>query len=297
MSQKNKKALVSLVIGETYRNLWDKYCAQTWKPYAEKHGYDIILIDKHIDETPRGKERTPHWQKLLILEAEETQGYDHIVWIDTDITINFNTAPCIVESNNSEKVGVIRYNEVYLPEFIEGGFSRAVRQNASAAVREAGVISYAERYERCGLKNPVNDLINTGVLVLTPKHKQLLRDVYDNYEETPLSAKENLPLSHHLLTNDMANGLDGRFNKVFDTELMHHAPYFFIPGIKLDTKTIFLIVNSIYINSFFLHFIDGVSRGYMQMVIPGAEHPTVFQNIELNAPKQEFIIGTHFAKY
>ncbi|SCA57862.1 hypothetical protein MTBPR1_70134 [Candidatus Terasakiella magnetica] len=292
---KNKKALVTLAIGERYEQLWDKYCKNTWGPYAEKHGYDIIVIKRWLDETPREIPRTPHWQKLLILEAEETQGYEDLVWIDTDIAINFVTAPCIVDSNNSDKIGVVRYNETYSPEMLDGGFARTLRQNASQTIRQAGNISFSERYERAGLPGDVDDLINTGVMVLKPEHGKILREVYDTYEENPFSAKENIPLSYHLLKNDLCHGIDGRFNKLFDLELIHSAPYMYVTGTVMDTKQLFHMVNSIFINSFFLHFIEGETRGYMQMVIPGAKHPDVTVQIERDAPRQEFIIGKHKA--
>jgi hypothetical protein len=290
---KNKKALVTLAIGQRYVDLWDKYCKPTWVPYAEKHGYDIIVIKDWLDDKDRTPQRTPHWQKLLILEAEETQGYEDLVWIDTDISINYLTAPCIVSSNNSDKVGVIRYNETYNREMIDGGFARTLKQNLSTAIRQAGPMSFSERYKKAQLPGDVDDMINTGVMVLKPHHRDVLRAVYDTYEENPFSAKENIPLSYHLLKNDLVNGIDGRFNKILDLELMHNHPYLFVEGIVVDTKSLFQIVNSIFINSFFLHFIEGKTRGFMQMVIPGAKHPEVFYNIQKNAPSQEFIIGKH----
>jgi len=293
---KNKKALVTLAIGERYLQLYEKYCKPTWEPYAEKHGYDIIVIKDWLDTSPRNNARLPHWQKLLILEAEETQGYDHIVWIDTDISINFQTAPCIVEANNtSDKVGVVRYNETYSAEMIDGGFARTIKQNINTEISKVGEMSFSDRYVRAGLPSDVDDMINTGVMVLQPHHKNILRTVYDTYEENPFSAKENIPLSYHLLKNDLVNGIDGRFNKILDLEIMHHHPYLFVSGTMVNTKFLFHIVNSIYVNSFFLHFIEGETRGYMQMVIPGAKHPDVFITIEQNAPADEFIIGTHRA--
>lgn len=290
---KNKKALVTLAIGQRYEDLWNKYCKSTWEPYAEKHGYDIIIIKRWLDEQPLAKERSPHWQKLLILEAEETQGYESLVWIDTDIAINYVTAPCIVGSNNSDKIGVVQYNKTYSSEMIDGGFARSLKQNINSFLRQVGKMTHSERYKRAGLPGDVDDLINTGVMVLKPEHKDVFRSVYETYKENPFSAKENIPLSYHLLKNDLVNGIDGRFNKIFDLEIMHHAPYMFVKDTKMDARFLYHIVNSIYINSFFLHFIEGDSRGYMQMVIPGATHPNVFAHIEQNAPKQEFIIGVH----
>jgi hypothetical protein len=289
---KNNKAIVTLVIGERYVNLWNKYCKSTWEPYAEQHGYDLVIIDEFIDTNKdTALSRSIHWQKLLILEHPATQGYDHLVWVDTDITMNYVTAPCIVESNNSDKVGVVQYNKTYSPEMFDGGFARSVQFNNSEAVRSVGKLDYPNRYKRADLPSDVDDMINTGVLVLSKNHRDLLREVYDTYKENPFSAKENIPLSYHLLKNDLCNPIDGRFNKILDLEMMHHMPHLFVPGVSTKLSTLFHYVNACYINSYFLHFIEGFSRAFMQMVIPGATFPAVTHYIEKNAPKGDFDCG------
>jgi len=293
---KNKKALVTLAIGDRYVQMWEKYCKPTWEPYAKKHGYDLIVIKDLIDKTPREKTRSVHWQKILILEAEETQGYDDIVWVDSDIAFNIVTAPCIVDANNSDKVGAVLYSQAYSTEMMEGGFSRTLSQNAQDSIRDAGVISFKERYEKAELPNDIDDVINTGVLVFKPHHRDILRTIYESYEENPFSAKENIPLSYHLIKNDLVNHIDGRFNKILDLEIMHHHPYLMREGIKVDTRILFHIINSLMVNSYFLHFIEGQTRSYMRMVIPGAKYPEVFDHIDQNAPKSEFILGVHEIK-
>jgi hypothetical protein len=56
----NDRAIVSLVIGEETQNVFDSHFKSSWKLYAAKHGYDIVLIDKPIDTTSPAWERTPH---------------------------------------------------------------------------------------------------------------------------------------------------------------------------------------------------------------------------------------------
>jgi hypothetical protein len=49
-----KKALVSLVIGDRYLRFWQQYCERSWRAYAQRHGYDIVIFDSPIADSPYG---------------------------------------------------------------------------------------------------------------------------------------------------------------------------------------------------------------------------------------------------
>ena len=105
--KKHDKCLATLLIGEAYRDMWRQHFEKSWREYAKRHGYDIVVVDRHIDRSERGRKRTPHWQKCLILEHEEVRQYEHVVWVDADVIINFHTAPCIVGCNEPGKIGIV----------------------------------------------------------------------------------------------------------------------------------------------------------------------------------------------
>lgn len=107
-SMNHKKALVTLVVGEKYQQFWKKYCQKNWQKYAEKHGYDLVCISELLDNSERGKKRPPHWQKCLILSQEFSKKYERIVWLDSDVVINWQDAPCICENLPKEKVGAVK---------------------------------------------------------------------------------------------------------------------------------------------------------------------------------------------
>ena len=288
----NNKALVTLLYGEQFTNHWEKHCKQSWTAYAEKYGYDIVLIKRRIDRSSAGTSRQIHWQKLLILEAKEVSNYKDVVWVDADIVINPITAPCIIELNNSDKVGAVRYSEAYNAELKQGGIARQLASNTSSEMRSINPnLSYRERYRMAGLPEDVDDFVNAGVLVLKRDHAELLRYIYDNYQENIWTAKENLPLSYHLLSTNNINGIDPRFNKILDIEIIHHYPFLVMDGIKIPERFLFLSVNAIFVNSFFLHFIGGATRPFIQLIVLGGGYPEIFQFINEKAGDNEYIVG------
>ena len=92
---KRNKCMVTILIGDYFKDFWRRHSRQTWLEYAERQEYDIVIIDDYIDDSEFGKSRQPHWQKCLTLEHERVKAYDHVVWVDADILINFHTALCV----------------------------------------------------------------------------------------------------------------------------------------------------------------------------------------------------------
>jgi hypothetical protein len=184
--------------------------------------------------------------------------------------INHTDAPCIVSSNDSEKVGaVLRSKALARPEDQENALFRTLIGNANASVREKAPFTADERYEMAGLGNDVQDVFNTGVMVLKPHHQRLLKEVYQEYEANEFSKKENLPLAYHFLKNDAVNHIDTRFNKIFDRIAIQHYPFLFGTGVPIDQRLLAAIVNIALYNSYFLHFIAGLTRKYINLAIPG----------------------------
>lgn len=288
-----KKALVTLAIGDLYKRLWNERCKPSWEPYAAKHGYDIVVIDDYIDPSPRGRERSPHWQKCLILEHPRVSGYDHAVWLDSDIVINPATAPCIVTATNSEKVGAVLASDFARHMGLAHGEERLVRFNRNPHVRDEGVIAPARRYERAGLAGDVHELINTGVLVYGPQHRDLLRRVYDEGVENPHSAKENVPLSYQLLKARAVTPIDPRFNCIFDYLACEHYPFLYMPGLRVPLSMLCAIVNTALANFYFVHFLEGATRQFITLALPGHDVPDVYALIRDQIGDQVFIIGQH----
>jgi hypothetical protein len=250
----NRKALVTVIIGEATVNDWKTRFLPSWEPYARKHGYDIIAIDDYVDGNPHG--RTPNWQKLLILEHPAVQHYDHVVWLDADILINHHNAPCIVGHHDSDKVGLVSDNER-----MGNPITFDNQQWRLAHIKKwAKPYLSIDNYIRAGYGEEVDDYSNTGVMVLrNPGHRELLRTIYDGYVETPTSAKEEVPLSWHLYRHGMVKTLDIRFNKIWLWEMIEHHPAFLpyrhhTAPTPAQRRVMTVGATTTWLNTWFLHF-------------------------------------------
>ena len=231
---KHNKAIVTLVIGQQYQQRWNTICANNWQYYADKHGYDLICIDKPLDNSARAQSRSPAWQKCLILGDEKVKNYERIVWIDSDILINPHS-PCIVSQVPEDKVGAAstfhQFDE-QLPGKNQTLMNRAVEffgwsfHNAK------------EYYLKAQFPDIFDRVVQTGVMVLSPKHHQLILEyTYHNYQDTPVGDYEMESLSYELLKTNSIHWLDDRFNKLWIVCMLMHYP-FLLPPKKTEIKPI-----------------------------------------------------------
>jgi hypothetical protein len=81
MNVQNTKAIVTLLVGESYETNWRTFCKPQWESYANKYGYDLIALNRPLDASARAQNRSPAWQKCLILSQEFAlpNGFDFIV--------------------------------------------------------------------------------------------------------------------------------------------------------------------------------------------------------------------------
>ncbi|MEO5337681.1 MAG: hypothetical protein H7841_12420 [Magnetospirillum sp. WYHS-4] len=268
------KALATILIGEDFQALWKRRMAPSWQAYAARHGYDVVTVDDYIDKGPRGRERTPHWQKCLILEDERVRRYDDVVWLDADIMINHHTAPCIVSATEPGRIGLVSSRE-------QDYGSPAIRDNLLA--RRTDLVPESrrpdlpkdcrERYLKAGLSGEVDDYANTGVLVLKPeRHAALLRHVYDSYEENPFTAKEEACLSHAIFNSGLAQGLDSRFNTAWYHLMVEHYPFLMLEESRRNPLLVAMAVNAGWSNCWFMHFTADVDRSYADLVVQNATY-------------------------
>ena len=74
-----RKAIVTLAIGEEFAARWREACEENWRAYADRHGYDLICITDPPDDSRRARDRSPSWQKLLLLGQPWSADYERIV--------------------------------------------------------------------------------------------------------------------------------------------------------------------------------------------------------------------------
>jgi hypothetical protein len=270
------KAIVTLTVGKRYKKNWERLCRSNWQAYAEKHGYDLLCIEQPFDTSERAQQRSPAWQKCLVLSQEFSQRYEQIAWVDSDILINYSSAPCIFQTTPIEKVGAVADWASPLPELFLQTIQRRNEYFDYVGIDFVRDAAPEYFYKNYGLP-PLDQVVHTGVMVFSPQHhRELLEAVYYHYEDKGTAEwnYEARPLSWELIKADCVQWIDHRFNLIWLEYLCLHYPFLLqkqvpkplrkvqgklqrissdlhIPALPTLRKR---CADAAYLNSFFLHF-------------------------------------------
>lgn len=246
-----REAIVTLAIGADYAERFERDCRANWTAYAIRHGFDLIVITDPLDSSERARNRSPAWQKCLVLGARDVADYDRVVWVDSDICIN-PAAPSILDGVPPERIGAIDEHRFPTPEARQAILDVIVSvapESGEAdkrfwqAWRDPGTW---HRY--VGLPSGQSHIVQTGVLVLSPRHhRALLEHVYRTYEDQGGKTfnYEMRPLSHEIQAHGLHHWIDPRFNALLWWLFLHQNP---------GTDDLPRFVRENYRRSFFLHF-------------------------------------------
>jgi hypothetical protein len=246
-----RQAIVTLAIGADYAERFERHCRAPWTAYAKRHGFDLIVINDPLDASERACRRSPAWQKCLVFGAPLVADYDRVVWIDSDISIHPH-APSVLDGVPEERVGAVDEHRFPSP-----AARQAILDAIIAAAPETGDAD--KRYWRAwrepglwhasaGLPSGQAHIVQTGVLVLSPRHhRALLEQVYASYED--LGGKhfhyEMRPLSHEIQARGLQHWIDPRFNALV---------WWLFLGASASTDELPRLVPEWYRRSYFLHF-------------------------------------------
>ncbi len=267
---KHSKAIVTLAIGTKFLETWKTYCEPNWRQYATKHGYDVICIDKPLDDTPRAKGRHLSWQKCLILSQDLVKQYERVVWLDADMLINTSSAPSVTEGVPVEKIGVVEMWSQPFPQWYQECLKRMYEFWGPIAI-----INYVPReyYTKYGFPCGFDQVPGNAVMVLSPTyHQELLERNYYNYEDRDsVYNAEMRPFSYEVMKAGCAHWLDYRFCLQWWELRFMYYPFLINPPSKRTYVSRFkrrlgkvlriwsptsyktLCINAAFQNSFFLH--------------------------------------------
>lgn len=211
-----KKAIVTLCIGEKYKNLFDKYCRSNWTDYCTMFDFDLIVIDHDLDTSERASKRSPSWQKLLILSQPWSNKYDQIVWVDTDVIINTSNAYDITDGVPLEKVGGVNQYAIPTKEIFDISLKRLYDVWARDKVPFIDNRTPASYYTNRGLPfNQLQKVMQAGIFVCSPiHHREKFEYIYHNYEDTHGGEWnfENPAMSYELIKDDLVKWIAPQFN-------------------------------------------------------------------------------------
>jgi hypothetical protein len=251
----NDSAIVVVAIGAEILTYWQTHCEEQCRIYANKCGYDLIVLTEPLDNSPRAMGRSPAWQKCLVLSQEFSQRYRQIISLDSDIVINAAISPRITDQAPINRVGGV-ISGSHIHEDLRCILADRL-QNITADYAR-GLKNWDELQRRAyvfyGLK-PLTSVIQTGVLVASPAHhREIFESIYHAPERYVSRCYEQIPLSHALLTGDVFCQIDTRFNSVFFETALVHYPYLRDERIPHYDFAASYALQTEFANNFFLHF-------------------------------------------
>lgn len=218
MKMKNNDVIVTLVIGEKYKKIYDNIFHESHKRFSDHIQTDFVIIDRVIELSKRHKH--PAWQKMLIFHCPKITDRQRILFVDADIYITKHAknpfliaqnTPWAMANNNPYKVDYLTKNDLKL-------------------------------YNHCPVENRPKILLNSGVFIVDKSCRDILNKVFYNYDEQ--ICYENGPISYHLLNDSPGTILPSEFNVIVVAYRMAYGH-----GLSVILK--------MYHESSFLHFAGG----------------------------------------
>jgi hypothetical protein len=181
------RAIVTLLLGEEYRTIWERVCRPSWEHYADRFGHDICVITAPLDVSPRAAARSPAWQKLLVLDQPWAQRYERILWLDADILISPRALDIFKYAADPTCIGACgggeQLSDAEKIAYLNWAWNTELHPSC---VRQAWQMYQEASHRDHGLAADVPTL-GTGVLVLSPvHHARLLRAIYATDGESRL---------------------------------------------------------------------------------------------------------------
>jgi hypothetical protein len=248
-----KTVLATVATGKHGSN-WKRYLEPSWRAYANRHGYGLVMYDRLLDDSPVARERKVSWQKWLLLEQPEVAAYDKVVWIDADIFINHIDAPAIDVDLDPGKFAICEETPYPADPLFAMGSARAEAILVQSFGQTYGDAKGGDLYAMSGFPDFRGPLLNTGVFVAGRREQAgFLRAMYDKYLERGRNApaSEMTPLSYELVTRGMYQLLDPRFNVIYVKALLS---VLHVPAVDPLINGQIPFIAGMIANSWFLHF-------------------------------------------
>jgi ADP-heptose:LPS heptosyltransferase len=147
MPQEAKKAIVTIVSGEKYENIW-KRTEPFFIGYAEKCDAELIVLQGTHAQVP-----SPHWIKFSVYELLKKE-FDRIAFIDADIIIR-DDSPNIFDIVPEDQFGI----------FNEGQFTPR-----GICIYEVMKVYHVQDFAYDG-----TTYYNTGVFVCSKQHRHIFK--------------------------------------------------------------------------------------------------------------------------
>ena len=270
MNKDNKQAIVTLVLGQQFQEMFNKWIRPGWEQYCSRYDLDLIVIDRPLDDSSRAQARSPAWQKCIIHRFPAVARYQQVAWVDADIRINPNS-PNIFANVPAEFVGAVDAYAIPTREDYIMLLKRIYKQCEEKGWPYISNLTPQEYHGNFGLEAPFDGVVQSGVMVFSPqRHGEIFQKTYDGYEDKGDASwnYEMRPLSYEILKSGAIQWISPKFNMAWSYyELMLYPFLGSTPSrlqklvdriegnsaLKLRSKC----VATVFQNNYFLHFAGG----------------------------------------
>ena len=219
------------MIGESYRQRFAACAAPSFRAYAKAHGLSLVVVDQLLDASPRGRSRSPAWQKCLLFEHPKLRACEQVLWLDADVVIRPN-APNVFDAVPPGVLGAVEQFSSPTPDAYAAALAKTRRYLAAQGLNAPHDATPQDFYRHYGIEDGPDAAAQTGMLVLTPQvHGPAMAAAYaeDRRPDSRDMLFEMRPLSYHLLRSGPVRWLDPRFNALWATSLVLHYPFLMDP--------------------------------------------------------------------
>lgn len=252
-------AIVTLVVGDKYKRLFNRYSHESFINYAEKINADLIVIDEQLDSSSISSKRSIAWQKLLILSQEWSDRYEQILWVDSDVVINNENTDNIFNTTPVEKVGGVDAYKIPNSKDYQIGLRRLYEYWEKNGVNYIENFTPNEYYINRGIitKTKLDSVLHTGVFICSPKyHKEIFNQIYlldsqivessGNYEMPIMSAR--------LLEEGFVTWIDHKYNYCVNEIIASDYPEVIQNNKFFQNALTKRVVRDIFSHGKFIHF-------------------------------------------
>ena len=255
----NQNAIVTLVVGNKYKQLFNKYSRESFVKYAEKINADLIVIEERLDSSSLSNLRSVAWQKLLILSQNWSDNYEQILWIDSDVVINNINADNIFDTTPNEKIGGVDAYKIPNSKDYQIGLKRLYEYWDKKGVNYLKNFTPAQYYLNRGISTKIklDQVFHTGVFVCSPKyHKNVFKRIYSlDSQINEASGNYEMPLmSAVLLEEDLVYWIDHKYNYCVNEIIASDFPNVIQQNNLFLKKSTKRVIREIFYRGKFIHF-------------------------------------------
>jgi hypothetical protein len=225
--------LVTLAIGHKYLEEYNRLFRKSQEDYAKKNNYDFKVITDYLNPMITHP-HTISFNKILVCSQDWSTKYDYIIFVDADIFININSPPIHNYMDYKESIGII-------DEYTQPTPLRRYKLQQEAKWETSGT----EYYKLAGFDIITERVLNSGVLVMQPKHhKEFLENIYNTYVLKSINHKrgfhfEQSSIGYEILKKKLHYILPNKFNAIWSLHKLTDAS---------------LNIEDFFKNNYFIHF-------------------------------------------